>query len=109
MQIGKREGACGQSSPTPPLISSSSNLKFKSSHLPPSPPATHFPSSLSSRLRTRTRRRQYVDEDEETEGFDMSNMEGGSGFGGPGGGGMPGMGGGGMGGMDMQAMMAQVG
>jgi prostaglandin-E synthase len=46
---------------------------------------------------------RYVDEDEEEEGFDMSNLEGGSGMGGPpgGGGGMPpGMGGmGGMGGM----------
>ena len=61
---------------------------------------------------------RYVDEDEEEEGFDMSNMDGGSGMGGPPGGGMGGMpgmggmggmpgmggppGGGGMGGMDME-------
>ena len=45
---------------------------------------------------------KYVDEDEETEGFDMSNMDGAQGMGG---GGMPGMGGGGgAGGMDMAAM-----
>jgi len=76
---------------------------------------------------------RYVDEDEEEEGFDMSNMDGGQGMGGmpggmggmpggmggmPGGmggmGGMPGMGGppgaGGMpGGMDMAALMQQMG
>lgn len=56
---------------------------------------------------------RYVDEDEEEEGFDMSNMEGGMGMGGgmPGmggmGGGMPGMGG--TGGMDMEALMKQMG
>ena len=44
---------------------------------------------------------RYVDEDEEEEGFDMSNLEGGMGMGG----GMPG----GPGGMDMQSMMAQMG
>ena len=73
---------------------------------------------------------RYVDEDEEEEGFDMSNLEGGMGMGGgmppgmgggmppgmgggmpPGmGGGMPGMGGGGgmpdMGGMDMEALVS---
>jgi cytosolic prostaglandin-E synthase len=43
---------------------------------------------------------RYVDEDEEEEGFDMSNLEGGMGMGG--GGGMPG-------GMDMEAMMQQMG
>jgi cytosolic prostaglandin-E synthase len=50
---------------------------------------------------------RYVDEDEEEEGFDMSNLEGGMGMGG----GMPGMGGmGGMpGGMDMEALMKQMG
>lgn len=48
---------------------------------------------------------RYVDEDEEEEGFDMSNMEGGQGMGG-----MPGMGGGGApGGMDMEALMKQMG
>jgi len=80
---------------------------------------------------------RYVDEDEEEEagGMDMSNLEGGKGFGGMpgmGGGGMPGMGGGGMpgmggmggmpgmggggmpgmggmGGMDMEALMKQMG
>lgn len=73
---------------------------------------------------------RYVDEDEEEEGFDMSNMDGGQGMGGmpPGMGGMPGgMGGmpggmGGMGGMggppgaggmpggmDMAALMQQMG
>lgn len=76
---------------------------------------------------------RFVDEDEEEEGFDMSNMDGGQGMGGmppgmggmpggmggmPGGmgamGGMPGMGGppgaGGMpGGMDMAALMKQMG
>jgi prostaglandin-E synthase len=49
---------------------------------------------------------RYVDEDEEEEGFDTSNLEGGQGMGGmPGGpGGMPGMGG--MGGMPgMEGMM----
>jgi hypothetical protein len=43
---------------------------------------------------------KYVDEDEEKGGFDMSNLEGGSNFGG----GMGGMGGMGGGGMDMEAM-----
>ncbi|KAG7350292.1 HSP20-like chaperone [Nitzschia inconspicua] len=43
---------------------------------------------------------RYVDEDEEDEGFDMSNLEGGMGMGG-------GMGG--MGGMDMEALMKQMG
>lgn len=58
---------------------------------------------------------RYVDEDDEAEGFDMSNLEGGSGMGGMPGmggmGGMPGMGGGmgGMGGMDMEALMKQMG
>jgi hypothetical protein len=59
---------------------------------------------------------RYVDEDEEEEGFDMSNLEGGMGMGGMGGmGGMPGMEslmggmGGGMGGMDMEALMKQMG
>jgi len=75
---------------------------------------------------------RYVDEDEEEEGFDMSNMDGASGMGGMPGmggmggmpgmggmggmpgmggmGGMPGMGGpGGMGGMDMEALMKQMG
>jgi prostaglandin-E synthase len=69
---------------------------------------------------------RYVDEDEEEEGFDTSNLEGGMGMGGPGGmpgmggpggmpgmegmGGMPGMEGmGGMGGMDMEALMKQMG
>merc|ERR1712161_134896 len=64
---------------------------------------------------------RYVDEDEEEEGFDQSNLEGGNqmggmppGMGGMGGGmpgGMPGMGGGegGMGGMDMEALMKQMG
>merc|ERR1712087_935092 len=50
---------------------------------------------------------RYVDEDEEEEGFDMSNMEGGMGMGG--GGGMPGMPGGMPGGMDMDALMKQMG
>mmetsp|Transcript_63130 Transcript_63130/g.123995 ORF Transcript_63130/g.123995 Transcript_63130/m.123995 type:complete len:248 (-) Transcript_63130:101-844(-) len=49
---------------------------------------------------------KYVDEDEETEGFDTSNLDGGSGFGG-GQGGPPG--GGGMGGMDMASMMGGMG
>ena len=68
---------------------------------------------------------RYVDEDEEEEGFDTSNLEGGMGMGGMppgmggmggmpgmgGMGGMPGMGGmgGGMGGMDMEALMKQMG
>eukprot|EP00934_Nitzschia_sp_Nitz4_P006226 Nitzschia sp. Nitz4//scaffold17_size182527//55011//56084//NITZ4_001841-RA/size182527-processed-gene-0.47-mRNA-1//-1//CDS//3329539301//6216//frame0 len=76
---------------------------------------------------------RYVDEDEEEEGFDMSNLEGGMGMGGmpgmegmmgggmpPGMGGMPGMEGmggmggmpgmgGGMGGMDMAELMKQMG
>ena len=66
---------------------------------------------------------RYVDEDEEEEGFDMSNLEGGMGMGGmpggmPGGmGGMPGMGGmggmpgmgGDMGGMDMEALVSAFG
>eukprot|EP00536_Pseudo-nitzschia_multiseries_P001795 jgi/Psemu1/182098/e_gw1.23.214.1 len=71
---------------------------------------------------------RYVDEDEEKEGFDMSNMEGGMGMGGMPGmgdaggmgmGGMPGMGGmggmpgmpgmGGAGGLDMEALMKQMG
>ena len=60
---------------------------------------------------------RYVDEDEEEEGFDMSNLEGGMGMGGGmpgmgGMGGMPGMGGmgGGMpGGMDMAELMKQMG
>jgi len=60
---------------------------------------------------------RYVDEDEEEEGFDMSNMDGGTGMGMPpgGGGGMPGMpggmdmGGGMPGGMDMEALMKQMG
>lgn len=47
---------------------------------------------------------RYVDEDEEEEGFDTSNLEGGMGMGG-----MPGMGGGGGGGMDMEALMKQMG
>jgi len=48
---------------------------------------------------------RYVDEDEEEEGFDTSNLDGGMGMGG----GMPGMpGGGGMGGMDMEALMKQM-
>lgn len=65
---------------------------------------------------------RYVDEDEEDEGFDTTNLEGGNAMGGmpggmggmPGGmGGMPGMGGppggaGGMGGMDMEALMKQM-
>lgn len=42
---------------------------------------------------------KYVDEDEEAGGFDTSNLEGGSGFGGGGMEGMGGMGGMGMGGM----------
>mmetsp|Transcript_9396 Transcript_9396/g.23061 ORF Transcript_9396/g.23061 Transcript_9396/m.23061 type:complete len:197 (+) Transcript_9396:127-717(+) len=55
---------------------------------------------------------RYVDEDDDEEGFDMSNMEGGMGMPGMGGmGGMPGMGGGGglPGGMDMEALMKQMG
>jgi cytosolic prostaglandin-E synthase len=51
---------------------------------------------------------RYVDPEDEAEGFDMSNLEGGSGMGGMGGGG----GGGGMGmppGMDMEALMKQMG
>merc|ERR1712238_595088 len=60
---------------------------------------------------------RYVDEDEEEEGFDMSNVQGGSGMGGMppgmgGMGGMPGMGGGMPGmpeGMDMEALMKQMG
>jgi prostaglandin-E synthase len=75
---------------------------------------------------------RFVDEDEEEEGFDMSNLEGGQGMGGGGMGGMPpgmggmggmpgmggmggmpgmeGMGGmgGGMGGMDMEALVSRV-
>lgn len=58
---------------------------------------------------------RYVDEDEEEEGFDTTNLEGGNAMGGmPGGmGGVPGMGGppggaGGMGGMDMEALMKQM-
>ena len=53
---------------------------------------------------------RYVDEDEEDEGFDTSNLEGGMGMGGmPGMGGMGGMPGmGGPGGMDMEAMMKQL-
>eukprot|EP00619_Florenciella_sp_RCC1007_P010665 CAMPEP_0205922912 /NCGR_PEP_ID=MMETSP1325-20131115/15267_1 /ASSEMBLY_ACC=CAM_ASM_000708 /TAXON_ID=236786 /ORGANISM="Florenciella sp., Strain RCC1007" /LENGTH=219 /DNA_ID=CAMNT_0053291019 /DNA_START=27 /DNA_END=686 /DNA_ORIENTATION=- len=50
---------------------------------------------------------KYIDEDDDQEAFDQSNLEGGQGFGG----GMPGMGGG-AGGMDMaamQQMMAQMG
>jgi len=50
---------------------------------------------------------RYVDEDEEDEGFDTSNLEGGMGMGGmPG---MGGMGGGPGGGMDMEALMKQMG
>ena len=46
---------------------------------------------------------RYVDEDEEEEGFDTSNLQGGMDMGGMGG--MPGMGG--MGGMDMEVISHQ--
>jgi cytosolic prostaglandin-E synthase len=46
---------------------------------------------------------RYVEEDDEEEGFDTSNLDGGFGMG------RGGMGGGGMGGMDMDALMKQMG
>lgn len=75
-----------------------------------------WPRLLSDKLKEKNQVKidwdRYVDEDDDQEDFDTSNLDGGMGMGGMPGmggmGGMPGMGGmGGPGGMDMEALMKQ--